>query len=187
MYLSARKLLSKARQFKTHLNATGPVATNAIPVHSHFSKLLARLMSQISDEVHDALLAEVMLPGLAHLVILIEKSCSATSTATQSNIESAAAGQKTTALTFRSLPAKPSASSVPVSTATSTTTCTSHESTAPAAISRTMTLALRSHPICSSAPSTPASTPTARPFSFFHYRMRSKPVLCLSYRRKPWH
>jgi hypothetical protein len=76
IYLSTRKLLATTKELDARQCSPKPVAADAAVTHSHFSELLTRLVTDISAGGHDDLLQEVMLPGLAHLVSLIEKTCS---------------------------------------------------------------------------------------------------------------
>lgn len=164
VYLSARKLLAVDRNSgkDSSLNASG--ALDATVAHSHFAELLDCLKSQISAGGHDDLLSDVMLPGLVHLVSLIEQTRYTASKATNLPTASTAPSAGTTTLAFRAHPAKSSAASPSsVSAATSTPEDTA---TTPTVSLETTTLALRSYPINPSAFPTPVLTSTAQPFQF---------------------
>lgn len=165
-YLSARKLLAATREPDACQRSPKSVAADAAVAHLHFSELLTRLVIDISAGGHDDLLPDAMLPGLAHLVGLVEQTCSASTNATSSTTEPTTASLETTIFTFRSSSINSSASSTPDSNAASKSTDAVQETTAPAASPKTITLALRSHPINSSTSSTTLSSSTVQEFRF---------------------
>jgi hypothetical protein len=109
IYLSACKLLAANTKSEKGSRPNESIAADAAATHSHFSELLDRLMSDISAGGHDNLLPDVMLPGLAHLVSLLEMTCSAPSNATNSITAYTAASLGPTPFTFHSLPPNSSA------------------------------------------------------------------------------
>jgi hypothetical protein len=74
VYLSLRELLATAEEPKAVPTPTVSVAEDATKTHSHFAGLLSRILSEISTGGQDSMLSEILLPGLAHLVRLIEES-----------------------------------------------------------------------------------------------------------------
>jgi hypothetical protein len=123
-----------------------------------------RLKSQVSAGGHNNLLSDVMLPGLAHLVSLIEQTRSAASNTTHSTISSTTPSPEATTLAFCTYPAKsPVASPSLVSAVTSTP---EDMITASTASPKTITLAFRSHQISSSTSSAPVSSSAEPPFQF---------------------
>lgn len=166
VYLSARKMLEVTEGLDARQCSPKNLTAAAAVAHSHFSELLTRLTGEISAGGHDYLLSEVMLPGLAHLVSLVEQTCSKSTKVTPSTTKLTTAGLETTTFTFRSRPINSSASSTPVSNADSASTGTIENTTAPAAVPETTTLAFGSHPINSSTYSTPVSSSTAQAFRF---------------------
>lgn len=165
-YLSACQLLATTREPDARQRSPRSVAADAAVAHLHFSKLLTCLLTDISNGDHDNLLSEAMLPGLAHLVCLVGKTCSTSTKATPSTAELTTASLEATTLTFRSRPINSSASSTPVSNAPSKSTDAVQGITAPGASPKTITLALRSHPIAASTSSTPISSSTVQAFRF---------------------
>lgn len=166
VYLSARKLLANTEEHDAHQCSPISLAADATVAHSHFSELLTRLVSDISAGGHDDLLSEVMLPGLAHLVGLIEETCSTPTKATHSTTGRTTASPDTTTFTFRSHPASSSAFSTPVPIATPNPADTVQEITSTTANPKTFTLAFRSHQNDASASSTLISSAISQPFQF---------------------